>query len=208
MTEPGAVRRRRSRQPVEVRREQVLDAALSLLAHRGFGALNMEAIAREVRLSKPVVYAAYPDLEALVAALIDREERRLLSRMAEVTGAATARPTVRESLLVWLAGMADVVQSDPHPWVVMLVRPDDSPEYLRDHVGAGREALREQLGQVMRVHEQTLERFGTSDAEMVTHAVLAMAEHFVRLMLSEPERYHPVRLLDFAAALVDRIVPS
>ena len=38
--------------PIEVRREQVLDAALRLITEHGYGATSMEAIAREARLAK------------------------------------------------------------------------------------------------------------------------------------------------------------
>ena len=50
--------------PIAVRREQALDAALALIADHGYGAITMEAIAREGNLAKPVLYNAYPVADA------------------------------------------------------------------------------------------------------------------------------------------------
>ncbi|HEX4246679.1 MAG TPA: helix-turn-helix domain-containing protein, partial [Pseudonocardia sp.] len=49
-------RARQPRMPIEVRREQVLDATLKLITERGYAAASMEAVAREVDLAKPRVY--------------------------------------------------------------------------------------------------------------------------------------------------------
>src|SRR4051812_18096989 len=55
---PTASSRRRyaPRVPAAERREQVLDAALVLIDRDGYGAVTMEAVAREIGVTKPVVY--------------------------------------------------------------------------------------------------------------------------------------------------------
>src|SRR5690606_10252702 len=126
----------------EVRREQVLDAALDILLVEGFPSLNMEALARAVGVSKPVVYRAFGDVQAVVAALIDRESSRLLTRMAEVAEEARRHSGSREPLIAWLQGMAAMVISDPRTWRVMLLHEVGVPDYLREQVRSGRERLR------------------------------------------------------------------
>ncbi|HWI06822.1 MAG TPA: helix-turn-helix domain-containing protein, partial [Solirubrobacteraceae bacterium] len=83
MSAEPAPRRRQPRMPIHVRREQVLDAALRLITNVGYGALTMEAVAREAGLSKPVVYNAFPGRTALLSALLAREEGRALGALAE-----------------------------------------------------------------------------------------------------------------------------
>ena len=56
--------------PIEVRREQVLDAALRLICEHGYAAANMEALARPVRLVDHGL--GHPDLARAAAALIAR----------------------------------------------------------------------------------------------------------------------------------------
>lgn len=199
-------KQRRTRKPVEVRRREVLDATLTLVARGGFGVLNMEAIAREVGLSKPVVYAAYPDLEQLVAALVDREQEALLESMQQVAERAREHDAPSDRVMAWLAGMAALIMANPDPWVVMLIRPEDSPLYLRERIRAGRDELRETLAHALRVEEDTERVYGSPDADLVTHGLLAIAEQFSNLLLVDPETYPIDRLLRFASAITGRLV--
>jgi AcrR family transcriptional regulator len=53
-------------------RNQILDAALKLFAHRGFGATSVRDIAEAAELSKGNVYHHFPDKESIFRALLDR----------------------------------------------------------------------------------------------------------------------------------------
>ncbi|HET8798188.1 MAG TPA: TetR/AcrR family transcriptional regulator [Thermoanaerobaculia bacterium] len=56
----------------EKSRQQILDAALKLFSHRGYGATSVRDIAEEAGLSKGNVYHHFPDKETIFRALIDR----------------------------------------------------------------------------------------------------------------------------------------
>ena len=66
------------------RREQLLDAALEVVLEQGYAGFSIEAIALMVEVTRPVVYDHFPNLEALIHALIEREEHYALSQLAEV----------------------------------------------------------------------------------------------------------------------------
>jgi len=53
-------------------RTQILDTALKLFAHRGYGATSVRDIAEEAGLSKRNVYHHFPDKESIFRALLDR----------------------------------------------------------------------------------------------------------------------------------------
>src|SRR5256885_13080119 len=53
-------------------RSQILDAALRLFAHRGYGATSVRDIAEDAGLSKGNVYHHFPDKEAIFRALLDQ----------------------------------------------------------------------------------------------------------------------------------------
>lgn len=55
----------------------VLDAALALFVHRGYGATSVDQIAGQARLTKGAVYFYFKDKEALLCELIDRSELEL-----------------------------------------------------------------------------------------------------------------------------------
>lgn len=56
----------------EKSRQQILDAALKLFSHRGYGATSVRDIAEEANLSKGNVYHHFPDKETIFRALLDR----------------------------------------------------------------------------------------------------------------------------------------
>jgi len=53
-------------------RNLILDTALKLFAHRGYGATSVRDIAAEAKLSKGNVYHHFPDKESVFRALLDR----------------------------------------------------------------------------------------------------------------------------------------
>lgn len=56
----------------EKSRQQILDAALKLFSHRGYGATSVRDVAEEAGLSKGNVYHHFPDKETIFRALLDR----------------------------------------------------------------------------------------------------------------------------------------
>ena len=56
----------------EKSRQQILDAALRLFSHRGYGATSVRDIAEEAGLSKGNVYHHFPDKETIFRALLER----------------------------------------------------------------------------------------------------------------------------------------
>lgn len=56
----------------EKSKQQILDAALKLFSHKGYGATSVRDIAEEAGLSKGNVYHHFPDKEAIFRALLDR----------------------------------------------------------------------------------------------------------------------------------------
>lgn len=61
---------------VEGRQGEILDAALRLFASRGFEAVTMEAIAREVGLTKGTLYLYFDGKKALFDAMLERHSLR------------------------------------------------------------------------------------------------------------------------------------
>ncbi len=53
-------------------RQQILDSALKLFSHRGYGATSVRDVAEEAGLSKGNVYHHFPDKESIFRALLDR----------------------------------------------------------------------------------------------------------------------------------------
>lgn len=187
--------------PIEVRREQALDAALQLIAESGYGSITMEAIARRARLAKPVLYNAYPGLGPLLAALLEREQQRGLQALAAAMPPHPVESDPAALLLSWLSTLAEVIAADPRPWRLILVPPDETPEVVRARVEAGRAFA---LTQIHAAVGAMLDRPRASklDSELTAEMVLAMAEHGAKLLIDDPARYPPERLVGYARSLL------
>ena len=188
--------------PIEVRREQVLDAALRLITERGYGGTSMEAIAREAGLSKPVVYNAYPSRGPLLQALLQREEARAFKALADAMPPRAADADPVAAFLLWLASLARSIAENPVPWRLMLMPSGETPDVVRKHVDRGRAFA---LSQAQSLIEGVLARRRTKpsiDPELAAHSVLAMSEQAAKLMLSDPDKYPPERLVAFAEGVL------
>jgi AcrR family transcriptional regulator len=190
------------RLPPEERREQILDAALHLIAENGSGAASMEAVARETGVAKPVVYDNFGGRGELLRALLEREERRAIVQLAEVV---PQLPTdddpdhvLRESADRFLEAVAD----SPDRWRLILMPVDGTPEIVREHVERGRSALLEQVQALLVWGIEA--RGGPSglDAEIAARALLALGEHGARLVLTDPAQYTRERLVEFLEVLL------
>jgi AcrR family transcriptional regulator len=88
----------RQRLAPEVRRRQVLDAAVSVFAEQGFHGASMEDVAARAGVSKPSVYAHGGSKEELFTACLHQEADRLMRSMATTVADAGPDPQVR----LWL----------------------------------------------------------------------------------------------------------
>src|SRR4051794_1412121 len=118
---------RAPRMPIEVRREQVLDAALRIICERGYAAANMEAIARETGVAKTVVYEAYGTRERLLRSLLEREEGRLLAALEVPPEAGLAE---------WVEHGLRAVRSNPAEWRLLLAPAPGGPAGGRGDPGS------------------------------------------------------------------------
>jgi AcrR family transcriptional regulator len=76
----------RRRLAPEVRRRQVLDAAIAVFSEEGLHGASMDAIATRAGVSKPLVYAHGGTKDELFAACLAREAERLVMAMTAAVG--------------------------------------------------------------------------------------------------------------------------
>lgn len=86
------------------RREQLIDVARGLFAHKGFEGTSVEEIAAVADVSKPVIYEHFGGKEGLYAVVVDRESRLFVEciRQALTTPRATARELIERGTLAML----------------------------------------------------------------------------------------------------------
>jgi AcrR family transcriptional regulator len=186
------------------RREQLLDAAKSIVDERGFHGVSIEAVARRAGITRPVVYGHFGDLDGLLEALVERESARALGGLAEVLPPIeVGHADPRGALIAALDGYLRAVEGDPSTWRLVLMPAEGAPPSLREHIDRGRDAVIAHLADVVR--PGLVPGRQPPDPELAARGVSAFADELARRLLTDPAGYPRERLLAFARWVLDSL---
>ncbi|MEV0855886.1 TetR/AcrR family transcriptional regulator [Nocardia fluminea] len=204
----GEARRRNApRLPPEQRREQLLDAALRVVARDGLARLTMQAVAQEAGVAKPVLYAMYSTAPELVAALLHREHAagvaQVFAAMPKDLRGTDPDAEFVEAVMAFL----DSVAADPPRWRLILLPSDGAPVGYRALLGAARDEMlcrgTELLADGLRLRGGPVD----VDVELVGHMMFGFVETLGRMVLSDAHRFPPARLRPAVRSLL-RTLPT
>jgi AcrR family transcriptional regulator len=187
---------RSTRRTAAARREQLLDVTTRLVAKRGFHAISIEAVAREAGITRATVYNHFADVNALLDAVIKRETSRALAQVSETALTNLDEGDPEQLMLEALDAYLNAVASSPTTWRLVLMAPEGAPPALRKRIVSGRAAVLERLGRAL----QPLSDRGVdpADSELTARVLSAISDEYARLVLTDPVRYTPERLLGHA----------
>jgi len=188
----------RTRMTAPLRREQLLDVTADIVADQGFVAVSVQSVARQAGVSRPIVYQHFGDLPGLLTALVGREMRRALLQVSETQLRNLSEGDPIELMLESLATYLAVVQQHPTTWRLVLMPPEGAPEILRKSISSGRAAVLESLTDAVRPASLPGDQSPEPDSEMTARILSAIADEYARLVLSDPDRFPPERLLRHA----------
>lgn len=198
---------RHPRLPRAERREQLLDVTKMIVGEDGLHAVSIDRVAREAGITRPIVYEHFTDLTGLLSALLRREGTRALGQLSNFMPSDQAGGPVLDVLLSALTGYLEAVRSDPVTWRLVLMPPEGAPGFLRDLIAQARAAVVSQLTALI---EQAYEPLGgqrSPDPELTASSMSALADHWARLLLTDPERFDSERLLVHARWALERFAP-
>jgi AcrR family transcriptional regulator len=205
-TDAAKTRRRYApRMAPEKRREQLIDAALRVIADHGYEGVSIEAIARVAGVTRPVIYDHFPNLGRLLQALIEREEAYALAQLAEVVPAAPPDGSPPELFAAGVRRFLDAVASRPDTWRIILLPPEGTPAIVREHVETNRAQLLERITEFVRWAAQQTGIATDLDLEIGARAILRLSEEAGRMVLTDPERFSPARYERFAHTVMGLI---
>jgi AcrR family transcriptional regulator len=96
------------RLPAAERRQQLVETALGLFAHRGLHGTSMDDIADAAGVTKPVLYQHFRSKRALFMELLDQVSAQLLAAIAAATASADGpRRQVEAGLTAYFQFVAD-----------------------------------------------------------------------------------------------------
>ena len=195
-------RRNTPRLPLAERREQLLDAALTVVARAGLAELTMQAVAKQAGVAKPVLYAVYPTAPELVGALLRREHARGMAQVLTALPGDLRGSDPDKEYVTAVMAFLDAVLADPVRWRLILLHADGAPSDYRELLADARDRI---VSRCIELLETGFELRGGpvgADVELIGHTMLGFVEVLARIVLADPERFPPERLQSTVQGLV------
>lgn len=175
---------------------------------RGFGALSIDAVAREAGITRPVVYDLFGDLRGLLAATLADAERRALATVQDVLPQPRGEGSPEIVLADAFRRFLEAVRSDPMTWRLILLAPQGAPPQIRESVRQNRTAVAERVTELVDWGLGLIDASPEIDRAVLARLLIAAGEDMARLVLEHPRRYTPSRIAravrDIALLLPDR----
>ncbi|NKQ55383.1 TetR/AcrR family transcriptional regulator [Amycolatopsis sp. K13G38] len=183
-----------ARVPAEQRRAQLLDAALHLIVTQGHNAVTMEAVAEQVGVTKPVVYGVFANRADLLAALLRREQQEGLEQLLSVLPERFDEHEEPARLIAQaLDRFLQAVRDAPERWYCIVMPMADMP--VEFHT-AREQARAVALARAEDMTRRLLGVLGAApglDPEIAAHTLVTVFEMAARLVLTDPDHFHPTR---------------
>jgi AcrR family transcriptional regulator len=188
------------RLPPEQRREQLLDAALALIP-AGFDTVTMEAVAKEAQVTKPVLYDLFANRAELISALLEREAARATDQVIAALPTDFATRSPDDAFADAVRVFVNAVVEAPARWRLVLLPPEGTPREFRAQVELVRAGVLAQIEDLAALGLKELGGLDDLDSDLLGHAMLALAEMSGRLVLTDPEKFTPDRLVAFVTRI-------
>lgn|GEM_PF-3599023 len=115
------------------KKKQILDAAAKVFFEHGVSKTKFGDIAKEAGISRPTLYAAFEDKNAVLVATIHYFSEQLIATIKEQT---VDKVTLEDRLKLF----TNIAVVEPYK---LIQKSDDAADLLRGHNEAGRKAMRE-----------------------------------------------------------------
>lgn len=186
----------------ERRRPQVLDAALAIAVRDGISAVSFGTVAEALGVTRPVVYACFPDRGAMIQALVEREEQVILTTaLAAMPPRAVEAP--EEVFVAGFQALLNTVAEHADSWRLIFEGAPDTA--VAEHFGHGRRVIATEFERLIR---PTLKRWGTKSLDkkipVLVELFLSACEGAVRSLLATDSRWTPDELGAFVGGSVYR----
>ncbi|MGL6235922.1 MAG: TetR/AcrR family transcriptional regulator [Segniliparus sp.] len=192
------------RMPGEQRREQILDTALELINAGGVEAVTVDAVAKAIDVTRPVVYSQFSDANHILRDLLEREGEQALAQLRGVVPPDLAGADPAAALTTMTRELLKAVQERPSRWrSILLPAHGGSPPALQKFKRQAEALLLDRLVEILRA--LLGDRADGMDVELTAHVLFRGWEEAGRLALADPGAYPVERLAAFAGSLFSAI---
>jgi AcrR family transcriptional regulator len=188
------------------RREQLLDAALDLINTGGITAVTVDAVAKAVEVTRPVVYGVFDDANHILRALLEREGARALAQLTALLPRDLSAADPVETFTAVAQSFFAAVRASPQRWRSILLPVDASPPPVRSYKERAANLLRDRFAEITRTFLAGCDGTEDIDIELLAHLLLSALETAGQLVLADPERFPAERLTAMARFLAETLM--
>lgn len=162
----------------------------------GFQAISMQSVAAAAGVTRPIVYEHFGSLQGLLDAVVEREMSEARAQVSTTALGDLTAGDPAELMLQSLSTFLEAVAEHPTTWRLVLMPPEGAPPNLRKRIARGRARVLRDLTDAVR--PSSLPADLSEDPEVTARLLSAMADEYARLVIADPERFPPERLLKHA----------
>ncbi|QWF83858.1 hypothetical protein HUW46_07301 [Amycolatopsis sp. CA-230715] len=204
--EDGARKRRAAHLGPERRRPLLLDAALGVFLEHGYRGTSMQAVATAAGVTKPVVYECFPNKDALLLALLDREERRLLDAVvAAMPRTLSTSDALGDLVAAGLAAFLTAATEADDAWRIVFSAQHDPRTVIGARVKAARAMLVDRLRDIIHPQLRVMPHADADrEAPVLAELVASLAETSARMLVVDRIPWSVDELSRYVATLLVR----
>jgi len=172
---------------LELRRQQILDAAAACFVRRGFHRTTMQDICDEAGLSPGAVYRYFPSKEEIIEAMSEYRQRQNAERLEQAMVKETTLEAFDELLRAFFIDRDKAELAMNCALIVELAAESPRNEDVRTSQSRTNAAVRERLAELVE-HSQARGDIDRSlDADAVARLMVGMYQGFVVQRLVDPD---------------------
>ncbi len=171
---------------LELRRQQILDAAAACFSRRGFHQSTMQDICHEAELSPGAVYRYFPSKEAIIEAMCVRGQAQNAEAMQQSLGAGSTLDVFNELIRVFFLELDNLRNFETCALNVELISEASRNEHVQEWLRHTNCDVREPLMNVISAAQDRGEIDAALNPESIARVMQALYQGFVTQRLVEP----------------------
>jgi AcrR family transcriptional regulator len=149
------------------KRGRIIEAACKLFYERGFVGSTIDSIAEELKVTKPFVYQYFKSKHEILAAVVEREIKRVIELLDEVNSTETEpAERLRQFIRAWVEENIEVRQIS----IIFWQEQQHFPAEMREHSRTWQKVLNQRLTTLIREGDE-IGTFHSGNPQLAAFAI-------------------------------------
>jgi TetR/AcrR family transcriptional regulator, repressor for uid operon len=172
---------------LELRKEQILDAAAACFARRGFHLTTMQDICKEADLSPGAVYRYFPGKEAIIEAMCEHGQNQNAEAMEQAFATNSTIEALNELIRLYFLELENLRDMKTCALTLELITEAPRSEHIRGWLTRSNQDVRSHLAQIVLQAQARGEINPALSPDSIARVMQAVYQGFITQKLVEPD---------------------